>query len=90
MSCRFDKANIYKDMTKTKKVTVSRQDELRMRVIKLKAQFPKGFDYTPLYQYEFGGQSADQLNKIRAVWNLRDADEAITANLEKIANNISE
>lgn len=63
-------------------------DELRIRIISLKKKFPKGFDYTPLYQYEFGSQAPETLNKIRAVWNLREVDEAITLNLEKIAENI--
>lgn len=78
-------------MNKTKKVTVSDTDQLKMRVIALKQKFPKNkrLDYCPIYEYEFGPQSQDQLNKIRAVWNLREADEEITSNLEKIAEKLA-
>lgn len=79
-------------MNKTKKVakkSISEGDSLRMRIIAVKSKFPKGFDYTPIYQYEFGIQSTEQLQKIRAVWNLREIDPTITSNLEKIADNIN-
>lgn len=73
-------------MLKMKKV--AEKDNLRLRVAQLKTRFKKGADYTAIYQYEFGTQSEEQLNKIRMVWNLRQVDKEITENLEKIAKKI--
>jgi hypothetical protein len=67
---------------------ISEKDKLLMRVATLKTVFKSRHRYTELYEYEFGKQSAKMLNKIRMVWNLRETDEQITANLEKIAKNI--
>jgi hypothetical protein len=65
-------------------------DSLRMRILKVKTLIPKGFDYTPVYIYEFGKQTDEELNKIRMVWNLRATDEKITRNLEIIAENLKQ
>lgn len=73
-------------MLKSKRIDV--KDSLRLRVATLKIGFKKGFDYTTLYQYEFGTQSFEQLHKIRMVWNLREVDEVITVNLERLSKKL--
>jgi hypothetical protein len=70
-------------MLKKRKIEV--KDQLRLRVVDLKSRFKGNVDYTTLYQYEFGEQDNRTVAKIRAVWNLRETDELITSNLEKIA-----
>lgn len=69
-------------------VVASEEDALRLRVLKVKAVMPKGFDYTTIYKYEFGDMSDDQTNLVRMVWNLRATNELITKRLEKIAENL--
>lgn len=68
-----------------KKPEASKSDSLRLRVVELKKHFKANADYTTLYDYEFGTQSDKVKAKIRAVWNLVQVDEQITANLEAIA-----
>lgn len=72
-----------------KATKISSTDNLRLRVANLKTTFRKGADYIPLYIYEFGEQTEKQVARIRAVWNLRETDEDITKNLEKIAKKSS-
>lgn len=79
-------------MTKTpsKKPT---NDELRLRVIEAKKALggeDKRINYTQLYEYTFGPQNTKLLNKIRAVWNLREVDEEITKQLEEIAESFKQ
>lgn len=75
-------------MKQAKRVVASEEDSLRLRVLKVKAVMPRGFDYTTLYKYEFGEINQEQTNQIRMVWNLRATDELITKRLEKIADNL--
>jgi hypothetical protein len=77
-------------MTKTKKSKINQNDALRMRVITLKSKFPSRYDYTPIYEYVFGKQTKKELDRIRAVWNLREVDKKITENLETISLNLPE
>lgn len=63
-------------------------DELRLRVLRVKGIIPKKFDYVPLYTYEFGDQTEEHINKLRNVWNLRSTDEEMTQRLELIADKI--
>lgn len=64
-------------------------DELKTRVILLKKDWPENKDYIPVYETVYGEQEEDVKNRIRAVWNLRVADEEITENLEKLAQKLS-
>lgn len=73
---------------KSKTKEISDEDSLRLRVLKAKSKIP--FDYTPLYQYEFGPQNDDHLNRVRQVWNLRVVDEVITGRLEQIAEKVKQ
>jgi hypothetical protein len=80
-------SNISKMSQKTNR-SKGPKERLMRRILDLKSKFEKGQDYTTLYQYEFGPQEAETLNKIRMVWNLRETDETITKNLEKIAKKL--
>jgi hypothetical protein len=64
------------------------KDDLKIRVSTLKRRFKTRPDYTSLYEYEFGALTKEEKAKIRDVWNLRIADEAITKNLERIAKKV--
>lgn len=73
-------------MTSTAKI--SKNDALRLRVIEVKTVLKKVRNYTILYEYEFGKLTKKQLEKVRAVYNLREVDESVTKNLETIAKQI--
>lgn len=66
------------------KTTLSGHSKLIMRITALKESVSGRIDYTTLYEYEYGKQTAETLNKIRMVWALRTVDADITAKLEKI------
>lgn len=70
-----------------KPAKVKNADGLRLRIIEVKKRFGKRINYTLLYEYEFGKQPKEVIDRIRAVWNLREVDETVTKNLEKIAKN---
>lgn len=67
---------------------VNPEIDLKQRVLKVQAATPKGWDYTTLYQFEYGKQSPEELARIRNVWGLRITDEEITLRLEAIADKI--
>lgn len=64
------------------------EDCLRLRILQIRAQLPKGINYTPFYEQMFGEQKKDILHKIRMVWSLREVNEEITKNLEKMVEQI--
>lgn len=64
-------------------------DTLKMRVLRLKSKIPHKIDYTTLYSHYFKEYEVRHLNRVRDVWNLRVADEAITMRLEAISEQYS-
>ncbi|MCE3278002.1 MAG: hypothetical protein K0S44_193 [Bacteroidetes bacterium] len=74
----------HKILTQMAKTAILSPTDLRLKISRLKEGVKGRIDYTTLYEYEYGKQPADVINKIRMVWNLRDVDAEITARLEKI------
>lgn len=68
------------------KMQVTDTDALKFRMMRVKSQIP--FDYTTIYQYEFGMLNEKEIFRVRAVWNLRSVDELIISRFETIAENL--
>lgn len=65
------------------KTLLSDTDNLKVRMMKAKTQIPER-SYVPLYEIYYGKQTPEQRLKIRNCFNLREADETITENIEKM------
>lgn len=73
-------------MKKQNQITTNGSDGLKLRMMRVKSQIP--FDYTQIYQYEFGMLSQKEIDRVRNVWNLKTVDEKIISRFEKIAENL--
>lgn len=76
------------EQTEMKVSNLTPEDALRVRVLQAKSKLPKGTEYTGYYVDLFGEKTAEEITRVRAVWNLRFTDEAITDNIEKLVDYI--
>lgn len=72
-----------KDLVSVDTKDLSSDDSLKLRIMRVKSKLPAR--YISVYEHYFGDQTKEQRQKVRDCIGLRDADEQITINIEKMA-----